>query len=92
MIIDSTTYASNICLPIGIPSGNSSIFTKTGNMISVQGFSDYACLIAAAGATIPLNNCIIQYGSAAIFHAYAPNTIPPDPFTSTTGQVTETSA
>jgi len=84
-----TTFAADIC----ILTGNSSlIVTKTGNNVNEQGYTDTACKTAGATTTIPLNTCSIQGSNAVILYAYAPNTLPSAPFTSTTGQVTETFA
>jgi hypothetical protein len=91
-VVGSTTFATDICLPFGVPSGNSSILTKTGNIFSAQEYSDYGCSIETTNVSIPLNTCTIQDGSATILNAYAANTIPPDPFTPTAGQATATYA
>ena len=92
-VVASTVIPTDICLPVGIPSGNSSIFTKTGNVVIAQSYSDFGCSNPDVNVSLgPLNTCSIQDGSAVIFYAYAPNTLPPAPFTSTTGQVTATYA
>ena len=91
-IVSAMTYATNVCLPFGIPFGYSCILTKTGNTISSQTFADFACEVVGANASLPLNNCTIQGGSAIIAYPYAANTIPPTPFTSAAGQVTATYA
>jgi hypothetical protein len=92
-VVASTVIPTDICLPVGIPSGNSSIFTKTGNVVIAQSYSDFGCSNPDVNVSLgPLNTCSIQDGSAVIFYAYAPNTLPPAPFTSTMGQVTATYA
>ena len=92
MVAAARTYAADICLPVGIPSGNSSILTKTGNVISAQGYSDFGCSTASASAVIELNTCSIQDESSIIPYADAPNTIPSALFTSVADQVTATYA
>jgi len=82
---------TGVCVPFSLSQGNSSIFTKTGSTANVQGYTDKACKIAGATGSVPLNTCS-QVGEAIIVYAYPANTIPPSPFTSTTGQVIETSA
>ena len=88
MVSAASTYATDICLPVGIPAGNSSILTKTGDIVNSQAYSDFGCSIAAESNPIPLNNCNNQGDSAIIVYADAPNTIPTALFTSAPDQVT----
>jgi hypothetical protein len=92
-ITGATIISTGVCLQFSLTSGNSSIVTKTGNVVSAQGYADSSCQAALGPSeSIPLNTCTIKGGNALIAYAYAPNTLPPAPFTSTTGQVTETFA
>jgi len=88
-----TTFTTGVCLQFSLIQGNYTIITKTGNAISAQGYADKACATAVGGSDgITLNTCTVKGGSAVIAYAYAANTIPPAPFTSSTGQVTATYA
>ena len=89
-IQSATTYSADICLPIGIPTGNSSIFTKSGSQVTAQGYKDKACTTTSFPLTLTLDTCSSVNGDYIKLQAYPPNTIPPSPFTSTTGQVTAT--
>jgi len=92
-ITGATTFSTGVCLQFSVTSGNSSIVTKTGNVVSAQGYADSSCQTALGPSeSIRLNTCTVKGGNALIAYAYAPNTIPPAPFTSTTGQVTATYA
>ena len=88
-ITGATIISTGVCLLTG---NSSTILTKTGNIVNVQEYADKACKTAGAPRTIPLNTCTIEGTHALIAYTYAPNTIPPAPFTSTTGQVTRTVA
>jgi hypothetical protein len=91
MVSAASTYATDICLPVGVPSGpagNSSILTKTGDIVNSQAYSDFGCSIAAESNSISLNNCSSQGDSAIIVYADAPNNIPAALFTSAPDQVT----
>jgi len=87
-ITGANTYATDICVPVGIPSGSSSILTKTGNVVNAQSYVDTACQTTAESLIIQLDTCSIQDGSAIILFADAPNTIRPAPFISLPDQVT----
>ena len=56
----------------------------------MQGYKDTACQIPYSVRYLPLNTCSSLSGIYVIAYAYPGNTIPPSPFTSTKGQVTET--
>ena len=88
----ATTFAADICLPFGIPTGNSSIFTKSGSQVTAQGYKDKTCTTTSFPLTLTLDTCSSVNGDYIKLQAYQPNTIPPSPFTPTTGQVTATFA
>ena len=89
-ITNLNVLSLDVCLPIGIGPGSSySIITKSGYIVTAQGYSDAACTITAgASQSLPLNTCTSQGGSYVTLYAYPPNTIPPAPFTTVSGQVT----
>ena len=91
-LFSSTTFATGVCLPVNVGTGNASIFTLTGNIVTAQDFADKACKTAGGSQNFPLNTCGKLDNNIITLYAYAPNTLAPAPFTTTTGQVTQTEA
>jgi len=91
-IVNALIVSTGVCVSITPVGGNSAIYTKTGNTVSVQGYADNTCQTPGNTGSFPLNTCTNQIGQAILVYAYPANTLPPSPFTTTTGQVTQTQA
>ena len=88
----AVTLATDVCVPFSPGGGNSSILTRAGNGVTAQGYKDKACTIPDDIFNFPLNSCEKVDKIPIVVYAFTANTIPPSPYTTTTGQLTQTYA